>query len=120
MLERLALPYRLLEMPTEELGLAAHRKMDCEIWIPSLQRYGEVSSASNCTDFQARRLDIRYRVETGNNPFAHTINATALAVPRILIGLLENHYDAARNQVILPEILRPFMGTDCIPRMKHQ
>lgn len=120
MLQRLGLPHRVLEMPTEELGSSAHRKIDCEIYISSLGRFGEVSSASNCTDFQARRLDIRYRVEAGNNPFVHTVNGTALAVPRILIGLLEHHYDPNLGQVVLPDIVRPYMGgVSAIPRTKQ-
>jgi seryl-tRNA synthetase len=70
-------------------------------------------------DFQSRRLDIRYQVEVGNNPFTHTLNATALAVPRILIGLIENHYDRARDCVVLPACLRDAMGTEVIPRTRN-
>jgi seryl-tRNA synthetase len=116
----LELPFRVLEMPSEELGLAAHRKVDCEVFMPSRQGYGEVSSASNCTDFQSRRLNIRYQVAVGSNRFVHTLNATALAVPRIIIALLETHYDAASDCVRLPHALHGLMGCDRIPHeSKH-
>ncbi len=114
-LRELELPFRVLEMPTEELGMSAHRKVDCEVWMPSRGGYGEVSSASNCTDFQARRLNTRYQMEAGSNHFVHTLNATALAVPRILIALLETHYDAASDTVKLPAVLHQLMDTQSIP-----
>jgi seryl-tRNA synthetase len=115
-LDDLKLPYRVLEMPTEELGLSAARKRDCEVWMPSRGDWGEVTSASDCTDFQARRLNVRMQLEVGNNHFVHTLNATAAAVPRLLISVLENHYDAARNVVVLPTPLVPLMGCESIPR----
>ena len=115
-LEDLKLPYRVLEMSSHELGLPAHRKIDCEVYMPSHKAYGEVSSASNCTDFQARRLEIRYQVEVKKNMFAHTLNATALAVPRIIMALIENHYDKKENVVRLPKALHALMGTEVIPR----
>ena len=86
---------QVLDMPSSDLGAPAYRKYDIEAWMPGIERYGEISSASNCTDFQARRLLIRYKTtvtpERGRGMrYAHTLNATALAVPRILICILEN------------------------------
>jgi seryl-tRNA synthetase len=110
-LRDLNLPFRMLEMPTQELGLSARRKVDFEVWMPSRQGYGEVSSASDCGDFQSRRLNIRFRsTETNANQFVTTQNATALAVPRILISILENHYDPIENCVRMPDVLKPLMG----------
>merc|ERR1711957_1038565 len=106
-LEELQLPYRVLNMATEELGAAAYRKFDIEAWLPSKQDYGEVSSASNCTNYQSRRLNTFY-LEGSQRKLTHTVNGTALAVPRIMIALLENHYDAESNTVKLPEALRPY------------
>jgi seryl-tRNA synthetase len=80
-------------MPTEELGAAAFRKMDIEAWMPGRGMWGELSSASNCTDFQARRLGIRVRDRNGASVFAHTCNGTALASTRALIALVETHQD---------------------------
>ncbi|XP_031286073.1 serine--tRNA ligase, chloroplastic/mitochondrial-like [Pistacia vera] len=106
-------------MATEDLGAPAYRKFDVEAWMPGLGRYGEISSASNCTDYQSRRLGIRYRPaqpsstnsKKGKGPtqFVHTLNATACAVPRMIICLLEN-YQQEDGSVIIPQPLRPFMG----------
>ncbi|PFH54864.1 hypothetical protein AMATHDRAFT_134999 [Amanita thiersii Skay4041] len=117
----LNLPFRVLDMPTEELGASAYRKFDMEVWMPGRASWGEVSSLSNCTDFQARRLHIRYRPhrlhETSGMmsttlPFAHTLNGTAAAVPRLIIALLENGVQFSDNGVpiglCLPTALRPF------------
>ncbi|EEF31280.1 seryl-tRNA synthetase, putative [Ricinus communis] len=109
-------------MASADLWAPAFRKFDVEAWMPGLGRYGEISSASNCTDYQSRRLGIRYRPSdlTLKNPkkgksslaptkFVHTLNATAFAVPRMLICLLEN-YQQEDGSVVIPEPLRPFMG----------
>lgn len=104
-------------MPTHDLGAPAYRKFDVEAWMPGLGRYGEISSASNCTDYQSRRLNIRYRPAggaegTGKKPalrFVHTLNATACAVPRMLIAIIEN-FQQEDGSVIVPEALRPFLG----------
>lgn len=80
-------------MATEELGAAAYRKFDLEAWMPHRKMYGEVSSASNCTSYQARRLNINYLGQANQRHIAHTVNGTALAVPRILICLLENGWN---------------------------
>ncbi|KAK2995351.1 hypothetical protein RJ640_006571 [Escallonia rubra] len=111
---------RTLDMASGDLGAPAYRKFDVEAWMPGLGRYGEISSASNCTDFQSRRLGIRYRPESTTTPkkgkgssappqFVHTLNATACAVPRMIVCLLEN-YQQEDGSVIIPEPLRPFMG----------
>ena len=112
----LGLHYKLLDMPTGDLGAPAARKFDVEAWMPGLGRYGEVSSASNCTDYQARRLNIRYRPAAGGGgggkaptEFAHTLNATAAAVPRLVVAIREN-FQTADGCVVVPPVLRPFMG----------
>lgn len=83
-------------MPTEELGASASRKFDVEAWMPGRQQWGEVSSASNCTDYQSRRLSIRYRRADGELVPAHTCNGTAIATTRTLIALLETHQTVVR------------------------
>ncbi|PWN89692.1 seryl-tRNA synthetase [Acaromyces ingoldii] len=106
---QLGLPYRVLDMPTEELGASAHRKYDVEVWMPGRGRWGEVSSASNCTDYQARRLYLRHRsAASDGEAYAHTLNATAVAVPRLLVALVENSGVASDGRLRLPDVLRPF------------
>ena len=98
-----------------DLGAPAFRKFDVEAWLPGMGRFGEISSASNCTDYQARRLNIRYRpAPTSAEPkpglrHVHTLNATAVAVPRMLIAILETR-QRADGSVSVPEPLRPFLG----------
>lgn len=106
----LGLHFRLLDMPTEELGAPAYRKYDIEAWMPGRGEFGEVTSASNCTDFQSRRLSIEYTSPTGKNQkkFAHTLNGTACAVPRTIIALLET-YQQQDGRVELPKVLHPFL-----------
>jgi seryl-tRNA synthetase len=104
-LEMLDLPYRVVDIPTGDLGPPAARKFDCEAWIPSEERYREVTSCSNTTDYQARRLDCRYRPEPEAQPLpVHTLNGTALAVGRTLIALIENGQQAD-GSVVLPAAL---------------
>eukprot|EP00347_Sterkiella_histriomuscorum_P002811 403366713 len=91
--ESLGLHYRLLDMATEELGAAAYRKYDIEAWMPSKQDYGEICSASNCTGYQSKRLNISYFDQGAEKKLVHTVNATALAVPRIIMSILENYWD---------------------------
>jgi seryl-tRNA synthetase len=136
---------QVLDMPSGDLGAPAYRKFDVEAWMPGLARYGEISSASNCTDFQSRRLNIRYRPKgpgeqqqaaaaaatSGEEPpakkaktgssgkkkggsggateFVHTLNATACAVPRMIVAILET-FQQADGSVVIPEALRPYMG----------
>lgn len=108
---RLGLCFRVLDMPTEELGAPAYRKYDMEAWMPGLNKWGEISSCSSCTDFQARRLNIRHKETinaTGNLNFAHTLNGTACAVPRMIISIMET-YQNEDGSVTIPEVLRPYM-----------
>ena len=111
--DALELPYRVIDVPAGDLGLSAIRKFDCEAWIPSQQRYREVSSASNCTQFQARRLDIRTRAgsaeSAGGTTAVATLNGTLCAMTRTIIALLENGQQAD-GSVRLPAILHPFLG----------
>jgi seryl-tRNA synthetase len=106
----LAIPYRLVEMCTGDLGFQATRKYDLELWAPGVQEWLEVSSLSNCTDFQARRANVRYRPERDAKPrFVHTLNGSGLALPRVMIAVMEN-YQQADGCILVPEVLRPYMG----------
>ncbi|KAF6255001.1 putative seryl-tRNA synthetase [Scenedesmus sp. NREL 46B-D3] len=112
----LGLHFKVLDMPSGDLGAPAYRKFDVEAWMPGLGRYGEISSASNCTDYQARRLNIRSKKGKkggskggGATAFVHTLNATACAVPRMLVAILEN-FQQADGSVVVPEVLRPYLG----------
>ena len=104
-LQALEIPYRVVNIAVDDLGAPAVKKYDCEAWLPSQGRYRELTSTSNTTDFQARRLDIRFRSEAGRPTHVHTLNGTAVAVGRTLIALLENHQDDA-GTVEIPAILR--------------
>jgi seryl-tRNA synthetase len=107
---RLEIPHRVVQMCTGDLAFQAAIKYDVEMWAPGVQEWLEVSSCSNFMDFQARRASIRYRPEKGAKPaFVHTLNGSALALPRTMIALLEN-YQQADGSVIIPEVLRPYMG----------
>ncbi|MCX7778324.1 MAG: serine--tRNA ligase [Armatimonadetes bacterium] len=109
-LELLGMPYRVVEMCTGDLGFAASKKYDPEVWMPGQGRYVEVSSCSNFEDFQARRANIRYRPAKGAKlRYVHTLNGSGLAVGRTLAALLEN-YQQEDGSVIIPEVLRPYMG----------
>ncbi len=109
-LRRLGLPYRVVEMCAGDLGFAAARKYDLEVWMPSYGRYVEVSSCSNFGDFQARRANIRFRRESGARPeFVHTLNGSGLAVGRTLAALLENG-QREDGSVVVPEVLAPRLG----------
>ena len=107
-LDKLELAYRVIDTAAGDLGLSAARKFDCEAWIPSRQGYGELTSASNCTDFQARRLDIRTRGEGGTTPVA-TLNGTLTAVTRAIVAILETH-QFEDGSVAVPQALRPYLG----------
>jgi seryl-tRNA synthetase len=110
----LGIPYRVVDTATGDLGGPAYRKFDLEAWMPGRGEFGEVTSTSNCTDYQARRLNIRYRVkgEKGTR-FLHTLNGTAIAISRALIAILEN-YQQADGAVLIPEVLRPLVGKERI------
>ena len=109
-LRRLKLPYRVVELCTGDMGFAAAKTYDLEVWLPGQGMYREISSCSNCEDFQARRAQIRYRKEKKGKPiFVHTLNGSGLAVGRTLVAVLEN-YQQKDGTVIVPEVLRPYMG----------
>lgn len=110
----LEVPYRVLDICTGDLGGPAYRKYDLEAWMPGRGEWGEVTSASNCTDFQARRLNIRCKSpEKKGNQHVHTLNGTAIAVTRALIAVLENHQQAD-GTINIPTALRPWVGKDRI------
>jgi seryl-tRNA synthetase len=108
MLAKVEIPYRVIDVAAGDLGSSAARKYDCEAWVPSQGRYREVTSTSNCTTFQARRLNIRYRDETGRPQVAATLNGT-LATTRWLIPILENHQQPD-GSVRVPKALQPYVG----------
>jgi seryl-tRNA synthetase len=111
---RLGLAYRVLQLCSGDLGFAATKSYDIEMWAPGCAEWLEVSSCSNCSDFQARRANIRYRPQPGARPeFVHTLNGSGLALPRVLIAVLEN-YQQPDGSVAVPEALRPYMGVDAI------
>lgn len=109
-LKRLGLPYRVVVLCTGDMGFASAKTYDLEVWLPGQDAYREISSCSNCTDFQARRASIRYRPEPQAKPrFVHTLNGSGLAVGRTLVAVLEN-YQQQDGSVVIPEVLRPYMG----------
>ena len=105
----LGVPYRVVDICTGDLGGAAYRKYDLEAWMPGRDAYGEITSTSNTTDYQARRLQIRYRRDGGRPQLLHTLNGTAIAVSRALIPILEN-YQQEDGSVLIPEALVPYVG----------
>ena len=105
----LKIPYRVVEMCTGDLGAQAARKFDLEAWMPGRGDWGEVTSTSNTTDYQARRLDIKYRGKDGKVEYAHTLNGTAIATSRAIIAILEN-YQQKDGSVAIPDVLQPYMG----------
>ncbi|CAN5727628.1 MAG: serine--tRNA ligase [Gemmatimonadetes bacterium] len=111
-LQLLGLPYRVVLLAAGDTGFASAKTYDLEVWAAGVDRWLEVSSCSNCTDFQARRAGIRYRPAPGEKPeFAHTLNGSGVALPRTLIALIENG-QRADGTVEVPEVLRPYLGTD--------
>jgi len=108
--QKLELPYRVKQLCTAELGFASRQSYDIEMWAPGCEEWLEVSSCSNCGDFQARRANIRYRPSPEEKPrFVHTLNGSGLALPRVLIAIMEN-YQQSDGSVLVPEALRPYMG----------
>jgi seryl-tRNA synthetase len=107
-LRAMEIPFRVIDVASGDLGLSASRKFDCEAWIPTQNAYREVTSASNCTEFQARRLNIRMKDGTGTSPVA-TLNGTLVAIPRMIVAILENHQNAD-GSVNVPEALQSFLG----------
>jgi seryl-tRNA synthetase len=106
-LQALELPYQVIELCTGDIGFSSCKTFDIEVWMPSQNKYREISSCSNFSDFQARRANIKIKSDEGKN-FAHTINGSALAVGRTLIAILENKYDGS-DQITLPQALKPYM-----------
>ncbi|MCH9037313.1 MAG: serine--tRNA ligase [Chloroflexi bacterium] len=110
----LGLAYRLVQLCTGDLGFNSAKSYDLEIWAPGCQEWLEVSSCSNCTDFQSRRANIRYRPQEGARPqFLHTLNGSGLALPRVMIAVMET-YQQRDGSVVVPEVLRPYTGFDVI------
>jgi seryl-tRNA synthetase len=109
-LKRLELPFRTVVLCTGDMGFAARKTYDIEVWLPGQNTYREISSCSNCGDFQARRMNARYRLKEGKElRFVHTLNGSGLAVGRTLIAVLENYQDKD-GSVRVPEVLKPYMG----------
>lgn len=113
----LGIPYRVLNIATGDLGNPAYKKYDLEAWMPGRGGYGEITSTSNCTDFQARRLNIRIKDKQGNKVIAHMLNGTVIAVPRVIISILEN-FQNEDGSVNIPDALVPFIGLSKIERRK--
>lgn len=111
-LQGLEIPYRVVSIAAGDLGAPAAKKYDCEAWMPGQERYREVTSCSNCTDYQARRLNCRYRTEQGPR-FVHTLNGTTIAIGRTIIAIMENH-QRADGTIAVPKVLVPYLGKDTI------
>jgi seryl-tRNA synthetase len=108
-LQKLALPYRVMLLCTGDMGFSAIKTYDLEVWLPGQNTYREISSVSNCGAFQARRLQARFKNEQGKNEYVHTLNGSGLAVGRTLVAVLEN-YQEADGRIRIPEVLMPYMG----------
>jgi seryl-tRNA synthetase len=111
--QELGLPYRVLEMCTGDLGAMAARKFDVEVWMPGRDDYGEVTSTSNCTDYQARNLNIKFRRKSGETEFIHMLNGTAIVMSRVPLAILEN-FQKKDGSVRIPEVLQKWMGKEKI------
>lgn len=112
-LKLLGLPYRVVALCTGDLGFASAKTYDIEVWFPSQNKYREISSCSNCTDFQARRMNTRFKDSQGRKRFVHTLNGSGLAVGRTLAAILEN-YQQKDGSVVVPEVLRDYLKADVI------
>ena len=112
-LKKLGLPYRVLNLCSGDTGFSSAKTYDIEVWIPSQNTYREISSCSNMTDYQTRRLQARYKNAQGKNELVHSLNGSGLAVGRTLVAVLEN-YQNADGSITVPEVLRPYMGYDII------
>ncbi len=116
--QSLDIPYQVIKMCTGDLGFPAARKYDIEAWMPGQQKYREVTSVSTVTDFQARRLNIKYRKDNATK-FVNILNGTAFAIGRTIIAILEN-YQQADGSVIIPEVLRKYIGKDIIKSQNNK
>ena len=112
-LQKLELPYRVISLCTGDLGFSARQTYDLEVWLPSYNAYKEISSCSNCGDFQARRANIKYKDANGKKHWAHTLNGSGLAVGRTMAAIIEN-YQNEDGSITVPEVLRGYMGCDVI------
>lgn len=109
-LNAMEIPYRVIDVASGDLGSSAVRKFDCEAWVPTQDAYREVTSTSNCTEFQSRRLNIRMKAESGTSAVA-TLNGTLVAIPRMIVAILENHQNAD-GSVNIPKALQPYIGAE--------
>lgn len=112
-LKLLELPYRVIVLCTGDMGFGAAKTYDLEVWVPAQNTYREISSCSNCEDFQARRMKARFKDENGKNRLVHTLNGSGLAVGRTLVALLENHQNAD-GSINIPQALRPYLGGQAV------
>ena len=108
-LNRLKLPYRIVLLSTGDMGFSAEKTYDLEVWIPSENKYREISSCSSCGQFQARRMNAKFKDENKESDFVTTLNGSGLAVGRTLIAIMEN-YQQKNGTIIIPEVLRPYMN----------
>ena len=108
-LQKLELPYRVVQLCTGDMGFGASKTYDLEVWVPAQNTYREISSVSNCEAFQARRMQTRFKNAQGKNEFVHTLNGSGLAVGRTLVAVLEN-FQNADGSVAIPAALRPYLG----------
>ena len=112
-LQKLELPYRVVTLCGGDTGFAASKTYDIEVWLPGQEAYREISSCSNCTDFQARRMKARFRNDEGNTELVHTLNGSGLAVGRTMVAILEN-YQQSDGSITVPAVLQPLMGQEAI------
>jgi seryl-tRNA synthetase len=113
-LQRLGLHYRVINLCTGDMGFASAKTYDIEVWAPGQNQFLEVSSCSNCEDYQSRRMNMRYKTEGGDNRFPHILNGSGTALARLFVALVETHQQVD-GSVLIPEPLRPYLGTDRIP-----
>ena len=110
-LQKLDLPYRKVVLCSGDIGFAARKTYDLEVWVPAQGKYREISSCSNCGDIQSRRMNARYRPQgEKKTEFVHTLNGSGLAVGRTLVAVIENYWDEATQSIIVPDTLKPYMG----------
>jgi seryl-tRNA synthetase len=114
LLQTLGLHYRVVQLCTGDMGFASSKTYDIEVWLPSANEFMEISSCSNTEAFQARRSGIRFKPKGGKSEFVHTLNGSGLAVGRTWLAIVEN-YQQADGSVVIPEVLRSYVGTDRIP-----
>jgi len=114
-IKELGISAKMINMPSNDLGAPALKKYDCEAWMPGRGNWGELTSCSNCGDFQSRRLGIKYRDSESNSVHVHTLNGTCMAVPRVIVAIIEQNYDPETESVKIPQVLIPYMdGKDRI------